>query len=450
MKGLRVAVVGGGLAGLAAALGCGDAGADVTVFESRPRLGGATFSITREGRTLDNGQHIALRCCTAYRSFLRRLRVEDSLVLQPRLAIPVLAPGGRRATLARTSLPAPLHLAASLLAYRHLPLTDRLAAIRAVAALRSLEPGDPALDEETFGSWLERHGQSPRAIAALWNLIVLPTINLPAEEASLLLATTVFRVGLLDESDACDVGVPAVPLQRLHGDPATEELRTLGAEIRLRTRVRRVAAGGDGLSVELADTTELFDRVIVAVPHQAAPSLLPAGAVDAGVATGLGVSPIVNVHLHFDRRVLEHPFCAVVDSPSQWLFDRTAAAGVERGQLVSISLSHATRELERSRDELVRQHHAALAELLPAARRAQLLDADVTREPRATFAGVPGTQRLRPGPQTPVPGLFLAGSWTDTGWPATMESAVRSGAAAAAAALAQPFRRPHRGIEAAA
>jgi squalene-associated FAD-dependent desaturase len=441
MKGLKVAVVGGGLAGLSAALECADAGAEVSLFESRPRLGGATFSIVRDGRTVDNGQHIALRCCIEYRGFLRRLGVEGSLHLQPRLSIPVFSPRGPQVMLTRSGLPAPLHLAATLLRYRHLSLVDRVRSVRAVQALQALEVGDPALDGTTFAEWLAAHGQSRRSIDVLWNLIALPTINLPAQEASLLLATTVFRIGLLDESDACDLAVPSIPLQQLHGDPAGRELKRLGAGVHLRTRVRAVAHGADGLVVTLAGGERVFDRVVVAVPHQVAPSLLPDGIVDAAVATGLGESPIVNVHLQFDRHVLDHRVIAAVDSPVQWVFDRTAASGVEQGQLLSISLSHATRELELSQEALVEQHLDALADLLPRVRSAALLHADVTREPRATFAGVPGTQRLRPGPRTSLPGLYLAGAWTDTGWPATMEGAVRSGRAAARAALAEPSRR---------
>jgi squalene-associated FAD-dependent desaturase len=313
--------------------------------------------------------------------------------------------------------------------------------VRAVQALQALEVGDPALDGTTFAEWLAAHGQSRRSIDVLWNLIALPTINLPAQEASLLLATTVFRIGLLDESDACDLAVPSIPLQQLHGDPAGRELKRLGAGVHLRTRVRAVAHGADGLVVTLAGGERVFDRVVVAVPHQVAPSLLPDGIVDEAVAIGLGESPIVNVHLQFDRHVLDHRVIAAVDSPVQWVFDRTAASGVEQGQLLSISLSHATRELELSQEALVEQHLDALADLLPRVRSAALLHADVTREPRATFAGVPGTQRLRPGPRTSLPGLYLAGAWTDTGWPATMEGAVRSGRAAARAALAEPSRR---------
>jgi squalene-associated FAD-dependent desaturase len=415
---VKIAVVGGGLAGLAAALECADAGAEVTLYEARPRLGGATFSIQRNGYWLDNGQHVALRCCTEYLAFLRRLGVEDKLDLQPRLRIPVLSENGR-AFISRTSLPAPLHLAASLLRYAHLSVRERIAAARVATALRSLDPDDAALDSQTFGAWLRAHGQSDRAIAHLWNLIALPTLNLDADDASLALAAKVFRTGLLDSADAADVGVPTVPLQQLHAEPAARALEARGARIQT------------GAKIDRLDEVE-GDAVIAAVPHDAAARL---GLIDANAAEGLGVSPIVNVHLHFDRRVLDEPFAAAVDSPVQWLFDRTAASGIGEGQLVSISVSGADRELDESQDELRARYVPAVERLLPGARDATLLDFFVTREPRATFRGIPGTRRLRPGPRTSEPRVFLAGAWTDTGWPATMEGAVRSGLAAARAAL---------------
>ena len=439
MTDVRLAVIGGGLAGITAALDCADAGTAVTLFESRSQLGGATFSIERDGHRLDNGQHVALRCCTSYRALLSRLGVEHHLAMQPRLRIEVLASGGRTAVLDRTALPAPLHLGAALLRYRHLTPLDRVRAARAVMALRRLDPSDSRLDEQTFGTWLRAHGQSERAIECLWNLITLPTLNVHADDASLQLATFVFRTGLLDESDACDIGVPQVPLSQLHGEPAATALAERGVEVLLKTRVERVEqVAGGGFAVATGDGSPAFDRVVVAVPHHVAPALLPDGIVDAEALAKLGQSPIVNVHLHYDRRVLDLPFAAAVDSPVQWIFDRTASAGVEQGQLISISISGATREQELARDELVAESTRALATLLPRARGAQLLDATVTREPRATFRGAPGTARLRPPAATSMSGLALAGSWTDTGWPAPMEGAVRSGLAAASTVLATP------------
>lgn len=441
MTGPRIAVVGGGLAGITAALACADTGAAVTLYESRRQLGGATFSIRHGDYWLDNGQHIALRCCTAYRSLLTQLGVADRLTVQPRLDVPVLAPGGRRAVLARYALPAPLQLGPSLLRYGHLSVSDRVKAVRAVARLRTLDPGDDRLDGQTFGDWLRAQGQSERAIRALWNLIALPTLNLDADAASLQSAVFVFRTGLLDESDACDLAIPAVPLRELHGLPAERALRAAGVDLRLQARVVRVEPSDDKFHVLCADETETFDHAIVAVPHDIAPRLLPDGIVDPNDAAQLGFSPIVNVHLVFDRQVLTHPVAAAIDSPVQWLFDRTSAAGLQRGQLVSISLSNATADIGRSRDELVADLTAGLADLLPAARRAGLVDAYVTREPRATFRAAPGSGRLRPGARTALPGLALAGAWTDTGWPATMEGAVRSGRAAAETVLALPHRR---------
>ncbi len=429
---MKVAVVGGGLAGLAAALECADAGAAVTLYEGRARLGGATFSVERDGRFIDNGQHIALRCCTAYLAFLERLGVAEALPLQPRLRVPVLREGKRAAFITRNGLPAPLHLASSLLRYPPLSLGERLAAVRAAAALRKLDPDDPALDEQTFGDWLRAHGQSPAAIEALWNLIALPTLNLPADEASLGAAVQVFRTGLLDSAGAADIGVSTVPLQRLHGDAAAAALDRAGAHVALGTPVRAVRAG----ELQLEDGTENADAVIVAVPHQAIGRLVPPGTVDPEALAALGSSPIVNLHVHYDRRVLDEPFAAAIGSPVQWVFDRTASSGVAEGQLVAVSLSAAVAELGEPVAALRERYLPALARLLPAAHDVRVLDVAVTREPRATFRAAPGSRRLRPGTRTSTPGLYLAGAWTDTGWPATMEGAVRSGLAAARAALA--------------
>ena len=435
MNGPKIAVVGGGLAGLAAAIECADGGADVTLYEARQRLGGATFSVDRKGHWIDNGQHILLRCCVSYGSFLNRLGVERLVAMQPRLAIPVLREGHKPALLARAQLPAPLHLVSALLGYTPLRVRERFAALRAGAALRRLDPDDPELDLATFGDWLRAHGQSPRAIASLWNLIALPTMNVPADEASLAQAVQVFRTGLLDSAGACDIGVSTVPLQQLHGDAAAAVLAEAGARVLLGTPVRSIERELGSLRVNLDDGAEAVHAVIAAVPHSAAGDLLPPGAVDTDALAGLGEGPIVNLHVHYDRRVLGHQIAAAVDSPVQWLFDRTTASGIDTGQLVVVSLSDARTEIGESVAVLRERYLPALARLLPAAAAAEVLDFTVTHEPHATFRPVPGTRRLRPGERTEVPGVYLAGAWTNTGWPATMEGAVRSGVLAAHAAL---------------
>jgi len=305
--------------------------------------------------------------------------------------------------------------------------------VRAALALRRLDPADPRLDAETFGSWLTRHGQSAAAIDRLWNLIALPTLNLPASEASLLLATKVFREGLLDATDAGDVGWSLVPLRELHGTNALRALKDAGVDVRLATKVTSIDDGGGRLVAQTPDGGVDADAVVVATPPAVAASL---GALrPASVAARLGTSPIVNVHLLFDRRVTEHTMFATVDSPLQFVFDRSATCGLTEGQCLSVSLSAADAYLQVGATELAETCVAALHALLPAARQATLVDAVVTREHAATFRGVPGTDALRPGPITSRRGVLLAGAWCATGWPATMEGAVRSGHAAASAAL---------------
>jgi hydroxysqualene dehydroxylase len=431
----RVVVVGGGLAGISAALAAADGGASVTLLERRGKLGGLTWSFLRRGRSFDNGQHVFLRCCTAYRQFLARIGAEDLVFLQPSLDVPVLAPGGPRAHIRRAHLPTPLHLAPSLLRYGHLSVAERLRLGPAVGALRRLDPADPALDAVSFGQWLREHGQSPRAIANLWNLIALPTINVSAEEASLALAAMVFRTGLLDDATGGDIGWSRVPLSRLHGDSATSALAAAGVEVRLGAPVGALDTAGDGPVLSVGDETLGADAVILATPPDVSAGLIGelAPAVEA-----LGASPIVNVHLVLDRRVTDLAMAACVDSPVQFFFDRTESAGASGGeQCLSISLSGADEYIGRRPEDLVSTFFAALGDVLPEARGAQLVDGVVSRERSATFRAVPGTAAHRPAIDAVRPGVVLAGAWCDTGWPATMEGAVRSGLRAASVAIEQ-------------
>jgi squalene-associated FAD-dependent desaturase len=438
MTGPRLVVVGGGLAGLAAALRAVDAGATVTVLERRPRLGGATWSFPRRGLWFDNGQHVFLRCCTAYRAFLARIGAEADVRLQDRLAVAVVAPGGRRAWLRRHPLPVPLHLAPSLARYGHLSAGQRLRAARGALALRNVDPDDPAADAVTFADWLTAHGQDAPTIEAVWDLIGRPTLNVTAAEASLAQAAMVFRTGLLGDPAAADIGWARVPLSELHAAPAARALTRAGGEIRLRAAVEAVGPGAHGgPAVRLGGEIIAADGVVLATPPAAAASLLPAGTFG-GRLERLGTSPIVNVTVVYDRRVTDLPFAAGVGTPVQWVFDRTEPAGHRRGQCLGVSLSAADAWIGTRPGELVATFTAALAELFPAAVRARIEDAVVTREPAATFRCGPGTRALRPGTRTALPGVALAGAWTATGWPATMEGAVRSGAAAAAALLAEP------------
>jgi squalene-associated FAD-dependent desaturase len=400
------------------------------------------MSFNRDDLVVDTGQHVFLRCCTAYRGLLDRLGMSAHAPIQPRFNVTVLTPDGR-ARLRRNGLPAPLHLAPSLLSYKLLSFAERSRVSRAALAFRGVDPADPAADSGKLGDWLAAHGQDERARRALWDLFVISTLNIPGDDASLALAAKVVRTGLLGDSGAADIGVPALSLGELHGAAAARLLDKLGATVKMNTKVATIAptsAGGFTVTTARSEESLDADAVVLAVPHEVAARLMPSGALpDATVAgwDGLGAAPIVNVHAIYDRKVMDLPFAAGVDSPVQWVFDRTRISGMhargDDGQYLAISLSAADEYVDKSVAELRDQFVPALADLLPAARDAKLTEFFVTRERRATFRQVPGCVGLRPKAATALRGLVLAGSWTDTGWPDTMEGAVRSGLSAVVA-----------------
>ncbi|WP_405386860.1 hydroxysqualene dehydroxylase HpnE [Streptomyces sp. NBC_01102] len=445
----RAMVVGGGLAGVTTALRLADAGLDVTLLEGRPRLGGLAFSFRRGELSVDNGQHVFLRCCTGYRWFLDRVGGTHLAPLQERLDVPVLdvgrARGPRLGRLRRTGLPVPLHLAGGLAAYPHLSLAEKAGVARAALALGRLDPADPALDGVDFATWLRRHGQSQRTVEALWDLVGVATLNATAPNASMALAAMVFKTGLLSDPGAADIGWAAVPLGELHDTLARKSLESAGVRLHTRTRVASLTRTEDGRWAVGTDGERFeADTVVLAVPQGEAHGLLPDGAIDnPGRLLDLTDSPILNVHVVYDRKVLRRPFFAALGSPVQWVFDRTATSGLQGGgQYLALSQSAAQEEIDLPVAELRRRYLPELEKLLPATRGAGVRDFFVTRERTATFAPAPGVGRLRPGAHTRAPGLHLAGAWTATGWPATMEGAVRSGFSAADAAL-HALGRPH-------
>ena len=458
----KVAVIGGGLAGITAAIALAESGADVTLLEGRPRLGGATCSFSRDGLTVDTGQHVFLGCCSAYRGLLARLGMTEHTTLQDRFDVTVLAPGAngqpRKARLRRTALPGPLHMLPALGRYPFLSLAERASVARPALAMRFVDPADPAVDTQRFGDWLARRGQDERTRRALWDLFSVSALNIAGDDASLALAAVVVKTGLLGKNNAADIGVAALPLGELHGDAGATLLAKLGAQVTLNAKVTAIehgaiepgaiepgaieSADGGGYRVRLADDELAADAVVLAVPHEKAAPLMPAGALPeqtiAGWA-GLGASPIVNVHVIYDRPVMNRPFVAAIDSPVQWVFDRTRISGISASkhgrpghQYLAISLSAADQYADTPVAQLQEQFVPALAELFPAARDATVTEFFVTRERRATFRQAPGSGALRPKAATAWPGLVLAGAWTDTGWPDTMEGAVRSGLTAAA------------------
>ena len=397
---MRAAVVGGGLAGLAAALDLADAGAEVTLHEARPTLGGAVQTLPeREGDPdppPDNGQHIALGCFTDYLRFLDRIG-EGRSYRRERLALPVIAEDGSVAAI-RPSLPA-------LLAYAHLPLRDRIRIPVTTTRLRTAK----ARPGETFGALLRRLGASDAAVARFWDVFIRPALNLPADEADAGAGIFTVRTSLLGRRGASDVILPARPLGVMHGDAARAALDQAGATVRVGERIESLG--------ELD-----ADVVVVAVPPRESARLL------GEEEPALEDSPIVSVHLWFDRPLLPGPLAALLGSDAHWVFDRGALTGhpPERGQYLTVVSSGVPELLEIRGRELVERIVGELTGRLGAA---ELLWSRVSREPYATIALRPGV--VRPGPETGRPRVVRAGAWTDTGWPATMEGAVRSGRTAA-------------------
>ena len=397
---MKVTVVGGGLAGLAAALDLVDAGHEVTLLEARPTLGGAVQTLPeREGDPQpppDNGQHIALGCFSEYLRFLERVG-EAGSVLRKRLALPVIGEGGTTGAI-EPSLPA-------LLRYRHLTPRERIRIPLVTARCRNAKP-EPG---ETFGSLLRRLGASDAAVERFWDVFVRPALNLPADEADAEAGLFTVRTALLGPRANSDLVLPLKPLGWMHGDAAGRALEKAGADVVTDARVDSL----DGLEA---------DAIVVAVPPRESARLL--GEAD----PGLEDSPIVSVHLWFDRQLLPQPLAALLSSDAHWVFDRGALTGhlPERGQYLTVVASGVPELLEVRGRELVDRVAAQLTERLGDA---ELLWSRVSREPYATVALRPGVRR--PGVETAQPHVARAGTWTDSGWPATMESAIRSGRRAA-------------------
>ncbi|MFN2627578.1 MAG: hydroxysqualene dehydroxylase HpnE [Gaiellaceae bacterium] len=399
---MRFAVVGGGLAGLAAALELVDRGHDVTVHEARRTLGGAVQTLpAREGDPSpppDNGQHIALGCFSEYLRFLARIGEGGSVLRRP-LELPVFDEHGRVAMI--TASPA------SILRYSHLPPRERLGLLRALLRLRSAQGSD----DESFGELLGRLGQSPGAVDRFWDVFVRPALNLPSAEVSAALGAFTVRTGLLSGRAASELVLPVRPLGWMHGHAAGSALQAAGATVRTHARVE---------SLEELDV----DGIVVALPPAESARLL------GEPESQLEDSPIVSVHLLFDRTLLRRAFGALIDSPAHWVFDRGALTGhpPERGQYLTVVSSGVPDLLEVRGRELV---ELMAGELTARFGEAEVLWSRVSREPRATVALRPGTSSLRSATKTDRRRIVRAGAWIQTGWPATMESAVRSGRAAA-------------------
>ena len=439
-------MLGGGLAGLAACVRLLQRGLDVTLVEKRPFLGGRAFSFRdREtGEEVDNGQHVFMGCCTYYIDFLETVGAMDRTYFQPRLRVEV-ARKGTTGVLGSTPWLGRLHLLPSFLRYPHIGLRDKLLALYGMArvALTDRSKHGDALDAESCYDWLKRHHQPERVIDNLWELIILPTLNDSVCDTSADLALMVFQEGLLKKPEDAALGYPTVGLTSLNGEPARRYIEEAGGRLALGKSVAAVRVEeGRVTGVEMSDgEVEEADAYVSALPFGALLDLLPpevSGDPFFQQASGLSSSPIVDIHLWYDRPVMDGPLAAFLDSPVQFVFNKSLIQGsAGRGQYLCISLSGAWDYVDRPKVDLVEEFSAEMARLLPSAREAALERSLVVKEKRATFRSAPGAGKHRLPQATPLPNLYLAGEWTDTGWPSTMEGAVRSGVFAAEALMSR-------------
>jgi len=438
-----VIVIGAGFAGLSAASRLASRGARVLVLEARSRLGGRATAFTdREtGELVDNGQHVMLGCYADTLAFLDEIGAGGNVSVQPQLSVSMIDRRGRRSRLTcPTTLPPPLHLVAGVLEWEALSWRDRIAAFAMTTPLklayRESQPGArrrAASPGETVENWLIRNRQTPTIREMLWNPLALAALNQSPAKASAPPFARVLGEMFGGDARGAAIVLPTRPLHQMYAEPARAYIESRGGTVRTgATAKARIGAGGE-VSIENNRERWTAAAVIAAVPWYALPELfVSAPAPLAGVienARRMESSPIVTVNLWFDRPVIDEPFLGLPGRAMQWVFDKQAVFGGTASHLSLVS-SGAGPMVERSNEDVIAEAHRELVEALPDVRAARLVRATVIREPRATFSLAPG-QPLRPAAETGIRGFYLAGDWTDTGLPATIESAVRSGHRAA-------------------
>jgi zeta-carotene desaturase len=420
----KVIVIGGGLAGLASAAALAGAGYEVEVFESRAFLGGRATSWPASDSTelVDNCQHVLMRCCVNLLDFYRRLGVEDSIRFYKTFYF--IEPGGRVSKLQRGMLPAPAHFAGSFLGMSCLGLADKMGIARAMLAIRR-DHARKDLDNITMAEWLHSQGQTPRAIERFWRQVLVSAVNEDLERMAASHGFQVFWLGMLARGDAYEMGVPAVPLRELYREDVWQRVGQVTIHPRSAvTRINpdyRIVTG-----VRVGEETHKADAYICALPFERLNGLLPEMELD---TKGWEHSPITGIHLWFDRPITTLPHATLLDRTIQWMFNKS------EGRYVQLVVSASRSLIEMNRGEVIALATRELAEFFPEVKSASLERAHVVKEVRATFSAKPGMESQRPSAYTEWENFYLAGDWTRSGWPATMEGAVRSGYAAADAVV---------------
>ena len=436
-------MIGGGLAGLSSAVALAESGVRVRLLERRPFLGGRAASyVLPGGEHVDNCQHVTLGCCTNLDDFYRRVGAAGKIATYDRLVF--VGRDGSRATMQASALPPPLHLAASLPFYPSLTWSEKRLIGDAMLAIarRGGRNGDGDAAGKSMQEWLRLHGQSDAAIRRFWGTVLVSALNEELDRIDARYGLDVFWKAFLANRAGYRLGIPRVPLGELY-DGCRAAIERRGGEVALRSPVRRVRiAEGRVAGVEMdGGYEEVADIYLLAVPQDGVGALLPAEFVEGepGLASlrNLRVSPITGVHLWFDRDVMAEPFLILLDRTTQWIFNKSRLyGGPGDGSYLQLVISASYSLIPRSRQEIVDLCLAEVREVLPEAREAKLLKSTVVKETAATFSPEPGSDRWRLAQRSALPNLYFAGDWTATGWPATMEGAVRSGYLAAEAILA--------------
>jgi squalene-associated FAD-dependent desaturase len=434
----QIAIVGGGLAGLAAAVELSGRGLNVELFESRKQLGGraGSFRDASSNALVDHCQHVSLGCCTAWIDFCRRTGL--SAFTQRHSTLYFFGPDGRRCDVAAARwLPAPLHLLPSLLRLSYLTLGERIGIVRAMLRLKKAsttdDPNGPTIDR-----WLREHGQSSRAIKLFWTPVIVSALSETLDRVAVPPVRKVFVDAFLGKRHAYEMIVPTVPLGELYGDKLECWLQSRGVVVHRECGVMQIYGDQSGVrEIELGTgERRFFDAVIVAVPWRRIDDLLSesvrAALPELKSLSRIESAPITAVHLWFDRAITELPHAVLPGRTSQWMFNRGHSTNGHHYQIV-ISASRDLGEILR--DEVIARVIQEVKELWPLANNSNLLQSRMITDQHAVFSVRPGVDQLRPLQTTSVPNLFLAGDWTATGWPATMEGAVRSGFLAAEATL---------------
>jgi squalene-associated FAD-dependent desaturase len=439
-KKARVTIVGGGLAGLAAGCALADSGFAVKLLERKPFLGGraSSYQHPATGEVVDNCQHVLLGCCTNLINFYERLGVEDQIQWFSNLTF--LLPDGTAGTMEPSFMPAPLHASPAFLKFSVLSLKDKIGIGR---AMLSLVGGLPKETGENFLSWLKRHGQTEQAISRFWGPVLISALNEDLDQASVHYAAMVFRESFLKSAEAGRMGVPSAPLSEIYGR-AGGYIEERGGEVVTRASVEQLVV--EDTSVVVRANGELIesDYVVLAAPFYEAAKLLPQTPDAESLRAQIGelkTVPITGIHFWFDREVTPLEHAVLLDRTIQWMYQkskllrgkRDEGAPAASGSHVELVVSSSKSLLNMGRNEILELALKEFTEFFPAAKEARVLKSAVIKEVHATFSPAPQSDRYRPLPITPWPRVFLSGDWTATGWPATMEGAVRAGYATAEA-----------------